>query len=225
MYKLELAMTAFFPLLILAGAAIGGKTFDECLRIAYAMAMLAMGLMSARWGTPAGAAGALAFVVIILGFACMCAGVLTLDDERTQTVLYRIAALTSAALATAVMAATAVITRMSQPWRESGEAGSRTLRPAPEGIPEEGSVRNTGEALQSARVMTVAELRDFTRDLPRDTRILFLGAAADASPTEGMDVQVRRTTAGACRELPEETGPGPEGPHTDGGSPAQRAGS
>ena len=225
MHKLELAMAGFFPLLLIAGAAIRGETFDESLRIAYAMAMLSMGLMSVRWGTPAGAAGALAFVVIILGFAGMCAGVLMLEDERTQTVLYHTAALTSAGLATALMAAAAVFSRMSRPWREKGEAGNRTLRPGPEGIPEEENRNDAGEALRSAHVTTVSELRDFTRGLPQDTRILFLGAATDASPTEGMDVQVRRITAGARRELPEETETGPECPHTDGGNPAQRAGS
>ena len=207
MYKLELAMAAFFPLLLLAGAAIGGETFDDSLRIAYAMAMLTMGLMSVRWGTPAGAAGALAFVVIILGFAGMCAGVLILEDERTQTVLYHLAAGTSVALATAVTAAAAVFSRMSRRWREVGDTGSRTLQPRPEGILEEGNGRDAGEALQSARVMTVAELRDFTRDLPQDTRILFPGAGAETNLTEGMDVQVRKITAGMDQELQEETRP------------------
>ena len=42
MTKLEPAPAAFFPALLLRAAAIGRETFDECLRIAYATAMLQM---------------------------------------------------------------------------------------------------------------------------------------------------------------------------------------
>ena len=189
MWKLELAIAAFFPVLLLVGAAAGGEVFDESLRIAYAMATLTMALMIPRWGTPAGTAGALAFLVIILGFAAMYAGVFTIQDERTQTSLYQLAAGTSVALATAVTAAAAVLPGMSKPRR-------RRKGLLEEGIPEGGSGKISGGALKSARVRTVGELRDFTRDLPQDTGILFRGAGAGEDPTGGMDVQVREIPAG-----------------------------
>ena len=50
MTKLEPAPAAFFPALLLRAAAIGRETFDECLRIAYATAMLQMARPSGRPG-------------------------------------------------------------------------------------------------------------------------------------------------------------------------------
>ena len=186
MWKLELAMAAFFPALLLGGAAMGREAFDESLRIAYAMAMLTMALMTARWGTSAGTAGALASLVIILGFAAMCAGVLTLQEENAQMALYHLAAGTSVALATAVTAAAAVLPGMSKPrQRRKGVLEG--------GILECGSGKNPGGqktpvgTLKSARVRTAGELRDFTRDLPQDTRILFPSAEDENKTHEGID--------------------------------------
>ena len=169
--------------------------------------MMTMGLMSARWGTPAGAAGALTFVVIILGFAGMCAGVLILEDDRTQTV---------------------PVPPRRRDERGAGNGRHGSDRGLLTDVPEMAGGRryrepdapattggNSGreerdgrrEALQSARVMTVAELRDFTRDLPQDTRILFPGAGAETNLAEGMNVQVKKITAGMDQELQKETGP------------------
>ena len=124
-------MAALFPALLLGGAAVGREAFDESLRLAYAMAMITMALMTARWGTPAGTAGVLAFLVIILGLVAMCAGVLTLPEERAQTAIHYLTAGTSVALATAVTAAAAILPRMSRPWRAYLKKTSGTWAWAP----------------------------------------------------------------------------------------------
>ncbi len=207
MWKLELAMAALFPALLLGGAAVGREAFDESLRLAYAMAMITMALMTARWGTPAGTAGALAFLVIILGLVAMCAGVLTLPEERTQTAIYYLTAGTSVALATAVTAAAAILPRMSRPWRAGRETAGRVPQE-----PEEGIGKDTGETLKSDRVRTAGELREFIRDLPQDTRILFPRAEDENKTHEGIDVEIRETPAGGGENL--HHGPGRRVPPT-----------
>ena len=205
MRNLELATAAFFPLLLLGGAAVGREAFDECLRFAYAMAMLKMALTTARWGTPAGTAGALAFLVIILGFAAMCAVIFTIQEERTQTALYHLTAGTSVALATAVTAAAAALPGMSQPRRRrKGTLENRG--PEAGGEKDSGRAEDSGRTLKSARVRTAGELREFIQDLPQDTRILFSNIEREGNLTEGMDVHVKHILAGTDGRPGEGTG-------------------
>ncbi len=225
MRNLELATAAFFPLLLLGGAVVGREAFDECLNFAYAMAMLKMALMISRWGTSAGTAGALAFLVIILGFAAMCVGIFTIQEERTQTALYHMTAGTSVALATAVTAAAAVLPGMSRPRQggkgilETGglETGGLETGGLETGGLETGGLETGGEkdfgrtkdsakTLKSARVRTAGELKGFIQDLPQDTRILFFNIERGDNLTEGMDVQVKQVPAGTEGRLREGTG-------------------